>query len=207
MARPERAFIAAAGCAVASVEYRTVRQHATYRDGLADVRAAIDHLAGRADAYGIDRSRIAVWGESAGGYLASMAGLTDPRIRAVVDEFGASDLSHIADGFDPRMRAASPTRATRSTATAPPTPTRSISSDPRHRRSCSCTATTTASSRPRKPCCCTSGVARGRSGQRPLPPHGAGHRRLSLSRGQARQWTSVQVMAIIKDFLDAHLRS
>ena len=87
MARRERAFIAAAGHAVASVEYRTTRRHATYRDGLADVGAAIDHLVSNADAYGIDAARMAVWGESAGGYLASMAGLTDPRIRAVVDEF------------------------------------------------------------------------------------------------------------------------
>jgi NAD(P)-dependent dehydrogenase (short-subunit alcohol dehydrogenase family) len=34
---------------------------------------------------------------------------------------------------------------------------------------------------------------------------GAGHGRLALSRTQARQWTSVQVMTIIKDFLGDHL--
>ncbi len=106
MARRERAFIAAAGYVVASVEYRTVRQDATVTDGLADLRAAIDHLIDQAETYGIDPDRIAVWGESAGGYLASMVGLTDPRIRAVVDEFGASDLSLVADGFDERMHAA-----------------------------------------------------------------------------------------------------
>jgi len=36
---------------------------------------------------------------------------------------------------------------------------------------------------------------------------GAGHGRLARSRRQARQWTSVQVMTIIKVFLDDHLQS
>jgi acetyl esterase/lipase len=106
MGRRERAFIAAAGYAVASVEYRTTRQRATLNDGLADVQAAISHLIGHADEYGIDPDRIAMWGESAGGYLVSLAALTDPRIRAVVDQFGASDLARIADGFDQRMQVA-----------------------------------------------------------------------------------------------------
>ena len=106
MARRERAYVAAAGHAVASIEYRTTRQHATYRDALTDIDAAIKHLTGHADTYGIDPGRIALWGESAGGYLASIAGLTDGRVQAVVDQFGAGDLPHIADGFDPRMRAA-----------------------------------------------------------------------------------------------------
>jgi acetyl esterase/lipase len=44
MARRERAFVAAAGYVVASVEYRTVRQNATVTDGLSDLRDAIDHL-------------------------------------------------------------------------------------------------------------------------------------------------------------------
>jgi len=36
---------------------------------------------------------------------------------------------------------------------------------------------------------------------------GAGHGQLSLTGRQAQQWTSTQVMTIIKDFLDEHLRS
>jgi hypothetical protein len=36
---------------------------------------------------------------------------------------------------------------------------------------------------------------------------GAGHGRLARSRTQARQWTSVQTMTIIKDFLDDHLQA
>jgi pimeloyl-ACP methyl ester carboxylesterase len=36
---------------------------------------------------------------------------------------------------------------------------------------------------------------------------GAGHGRLSLSRRQASQWTSLQLMTVIKDFLGRHLRT
>jgi hypothetical protein len=36
---------------------------------------------------------------------------------------------------------------------------------------------------------------------------GAGHGQLSLTRRQAEQWTSVQVLTIIKIFLDQQLRS
>jgi len=161
MARRERGFIAAAGYAVASVAYRTTRQHATYADGLGDIQSAVGHLIGHADEYGIDPNRVGVWGESAGGYLASLTGLSDPRIRAVVDQFGASDLSHAADGFDRRMHAAlANPRVTRSTDTAPPAPTRSTWSGPAPPRSCSCTATMTASSRPRRPWRCTKPCAR-----------------------------------------------
>jgi acetyl esterase/lipase len=45
------------------------------------VRGAIGHLIGHADEYGIEPSRVAVWGEAAGGYLVSLTGLSDPRIR------------------------------------------------------------------------------------------------------------------------------
>jgi acetyl esterase/lipase len=60
MARRERGFIAAAGYAVASVEYRTTRQHATYGDALTDISSAIGHLTGHADEYGINPGRVAV---------------------------------------------------------------------------------------------------------------------------------------------------
>jgi acetyl esterase/lipase len=207
MARRERGFIAAAGYAVASVAYRTTRQHATIADGLADIQCAIGHLSEHADDYGIDANRVAVWGESAGGYLASLVGLSDPRIRAVVDEFGASDLSHVADGFDPRMHAAfadpshpihrygatnvNPVDLVRPGAPAflllhgdddriiPPTQTLALHDALR---------------------------AVGADSTRYLLT-GAGHGRLALSRTQARQWTSMQVMTVIKDFLDRQLKN
>ncbi len=207
MARRERGFVAAAGYAVASVAYRTTRQHATYTDALTDIRSAIGYLTGHADQYGIDPDRVAVWGESAGGYLASLTGLGDPRVRAVVDQFGASDLAHAADGFDRRMHAAL--------------------ASPRHpiHRYGAADANPIDMIRPGAPAFL---LLHG-DDDRLIPPAqtlalhqalraagadstryllaGAGHGRLARSRTQARQWTSVQAMTIIKDFLDVQLHS
>lgn len=104
-----RRYVASAGYVVASVEYRTTRHGATYVNGVSDIRAAIRFLRAHADEYAIDIDRIAVWGESAGGYLASMVGLTNgdgrlnpdgTTVAAVVDKFGASSLDRLAEGFD-----------------------------------------------------------------------------------------------------------
>ncbi|MFD5074047.1 alpha/beta hydrolase fold domain-containing protein [Streptomyces sp. NPDC058371] len=109
-----RRNVAEAGFAVASVEYRTTLQGAVWTDGVADVKSGIRHLRAHADEYGIDAGRIAVWGESAGGYLAAMVGVTNglsrfdsgdhldrsSEVAAVVDMFGAGDLSAIAADFD-----------------------------------------------------------------------------------------------------------
>jgi len=207
MARRQRAFIGAAGYVVASVGYRTIRQRATYTDGLADIRSAIDALTGRADEYRIDADRIAVWGESAGGYLASMTGLSDPRIRAVVDQFGASDLSHVADGFDAAMQ----------TATADPR-------HPIHRY-----GATAANPIDLVTADAPAFLLLHGDDDRVIPPEqtlalhaalraadavsahylvtGAGHGRLALSRAQTRYWTSRSVMTTVQDFLDRYLRS
>ncbi|MFD3401441.1 prolyl oligopeptidase family serine peptidase [Kribbella sp. NPDC058693] len=101
MAGKQRRYVAAAGFVVASIDYRTTTVGATYRDGLADIAAALAFLRDHAAEYAIDPDHVAVWGESAGGYLASMAGTApDNRIDAVVDFFGASNLAAIADGFE-----------------------------------------------------------------------------------------------------------
>lgn len=65
-----RTYVAEAGFVVASIQYRTVMDGANYRDGIADVKSAIRYLRAHADDYGIDPDKVAVWGESAGGYLA-----------------------------------------------------------------------------------------------------------------------------------------
>ena len=111
-----RRYVAAAGYVVASVEYRTTSHGSIYVDGIADVRAAMGFLRAHADEYGIDPSRVAVWGESAGGYLASMVGVTNRNERldpdgagdvlAVVNKFGGSSLGRLAEGFDPATVAA-----------------------------------------------------------------------------------------------------
>ncbi|MFJ6081411.1 alpha/beta fold hydrolase [Streptomyces sp. NPDC092369] len=114
----ERTYVAEQGYAVASVQYRTTTTGSTYRDGVADVKSAIRYLRAHAGEYGIDTGKVAVWGQSAGGYLAAMVGATSGTkdfvsgddldessdVRAVVDEFGASDLARIADDFDAATR-------------------------------------------------------------------------------------------------------
>jgi acetyl esterase/lipase len=109
-----RTYIAEAGFAVASVQYRTTRDGANYRDGVGDIKSAIRYLRANAGKYGIDAAVVAVWGESAGGYLATMVGVTnhDGRfesganlnqssdVQGVIDDFGASDISKIAADFD-----------------------------------------------------------------------------------------------------------
>jgi acetyl esterase/lipase len=109
-----RTYVAEAGFAVASVQYRTTRDGANYRDGVEDIKAAIRYLRANADKYGIDAARVVVWGESAGGYLAAMVGLTNQNgafeagtnlnqssiVQGIIDDFGASDISKIAADFD-----------------------------------------------------------------------------------------------------------
>jgi acetyl esterase/lipase len=109
-----RTYVAEAGFVVASVEYRTTRDGANYRDGVEDIKAAIRYLRANAGRYGIDASSVAVWGESAGGYLAAMVGVTNDNssfaagdnlnqssdVQGVIDDFGASDVSKIAADFD-----------------------------------------------------------------------------------------------------------
>ena len=207
MGRRERAFVASAGYVVASVEYRTVRRHATYRDALTDIHDAVDHLVANAEGIGIDPARIAVWGESAGGYLASLAGLEDRRITAVVDQFGASDLTRVADGFDPRMREAlaDPKNPIRRYGAMDANPVDLVTAeapaflllhgdDDRIIPPAQTMALHKAL------------LAAGADSTRYLLAD-AGHGRLALSRAQARLWSSERVLTIVTNFLERHLRS
>ncbi|MER8069290.1 prolyl oligopeptidase family serine peptidase [Streptomyces sp. NPDC094034] len=119
----QRTYVAEQGYAVASIEYRTTSDRATYEEGVADVKSAIRYLRAHADEYGIDAGKVAVWGESAGGYLAAMVGTTQgverfdagdhldesSDVQAVVDKFGPSDLARIGADFDTAARQANVT--------------------------------------------------------------------------------------------------
>lgn len=65
------------GFACASVNYR-LSTEAAYPAAVCDVKAAVRFLCRNAEQYGYDAERIAVWGESAGGYLASMCAFSAP---------------------------------------------------------------------------------------------------------------------------------
>ncbi|MER5733629.1 alpha/beta hydrolase [Streptomyces sp. NPDC002138] len=99
-----------AGLALVSIDYRHSLE-APFPAQLHDVKAAIRYVRTFAGDLGIDPDRIGVWGESAGGHLAALAGLVGPdsadgealegahgvgsgdtRVRAVVDWYGVSDL-------------------------------------------------------------------------------------------------------------------
>jgi acetyl esterase/lipase len=67
------AAIAARGYVVASVEYR-LSGEAPFPAAIQDVKAAIRWLRTHASEYGIDPRRAVIWGGSAGGQLAALAG-------------------------------------------------------------------------------------------------------------------------------------
>jgi acetyl esterase/lipase len=90
------AELAAAGFAVASVDYR-LSGEAAFPAPLDDVRVALSWLHEHAGELGLRTDRTALWGESAGGHLAALAGLTAAGVTAVVDWYGPSDLTAIAD--------------------------------------------------------------------------------------------------------------
>jgi acetyl esterase/lipase len=66
---------AQAGLAVASVDYR-LSGEAVWPAQLHDAKAAVRWLRARAAELAVDGSRVAAWGESAGGHLAALLGLT-----------------------------------------------------------------------------------------------------------------------------------
>ncbi len=93
------------GYAVAAINYR-LSQHALWPAQIEDCKAAVRWLRANAAKYGIDANRIASYGQSAGGHLASMLGvMSDVRqfdvgenlkysskVIAVADFFGPTDF-------------------------------------------------------------------------------------------------------------------
>ncbi|MGX1161386.1 acetyl esterase/lipase [Arthrobacter sp. SLBN-100] len=117
-----------AGIACATVDYRHCLE-APFPAQLHDLKAAVRYLREFAGDLGVDPDRFGAWGESAGGHLAAMLGLTGGRedldgglgaqghpsgISAVVDFYGVSSLVDIpstgtpAALFPPALTAAIP---------------------------------------------------------------------------------------------------
>ncbi|WP_254292061.1 alpha/beta hydrolase [Sphingomonas tagetis] len=69
------AAVAVRGYVVASVDYR-LSGEAKFPAQIQDVKAAIRYLRAHAVDYGVDPSRVVVWGGSAGGHLAALAATT-----------------------------------------------------------------------------------------------------------------------------------
>lgn len=98
--------LVAAGFAVASVDYR-LSGEAVFPAQLDDVHAAVRWLRTRAGELDVDPDRIVAWGESAGGHLAALLGLTGDgsptgdgnpsgAVVGVVDWYGPADLTTMA---------------------------------------------------------------------------------------------------------------
>lgn len=96
----------------ACIEYRLIGA-ADYTEIIGDAKAAVRYLRAHADEFNIDKNKIAVIGSSVGGYLATMLGVTSgikkfdfgdnidqsSEVQAVVDFFGPTDLTKIADDY------------------------------------------------------------------------------------------------------------
>lgn len=89
-----RALARQAGCCIASVDYVLAPEH-KFPDPVNDCVAAVEYLAAHGHAYGIDTSRIAVGGSSAGANLAAAAVtlLGSTRIEFVLLQYGVFDTA------------------------------------------------------------------------------------------------------------------
>lgn len=112
-----RMNLAERNCVVASINYRTV-PNARFPQPIEDVKSAIRFLKANAYKFDVDAEKIFVIGDSAGGYLAAFAAVTNDakifnvgdnlnvssKILAAVDLYGISDLTQIAATFPPEVQ-------------------------------------------------------------------------------------------------------
>jgi acetyl esterase/lipase len=103
---PETPMLMDAGFIVASVNYRLSPEF-KFPAHIEDVKCAIRYLRATAGKWNLDPNRIAAWGNSAGGHLAALAGLSNKadgwdvgqylnkssQVQAVVDMYGPTDLT------------------------------------------------------------------------------------------------------------------
>jgi acetyl esterase/lipase len=103
----------AAGIAMASAEYRLSGQ-ALFPAQLHDVRAAIRFLRRHAADFGLDPHAVGLWGASAGGHLAALAGLTGhlAAVPGEEDDAGDASVQAVAEAYGPVDLAAVVTEAT-----------------------------------------------------------------------------------------------
>lgn len=110
---PELMYFAEAGFVVASVEYRTGNED-VFPAPILDAKAAVRFLRAHAADYCIDPEHIFSMGESAGGAIACLLGVTgedrsldqgdwleqSSRVSAVVDYYGLADMTISMEGFE-----------------------------------------------------------------------------------------------------------
>ncbi len=103
---PKAAWLATRGYAVAVIDYR-LSSEALFPAQINDCKAAVRWLRTNAAKFGLDAGHIGAWGESSGGHLSTLLGVTggvadlegdlgnadkSSRVQAVVDFFGPTDF-------------------------------------------------------------------------------------------------------------------
>lgn len=101
MERPMAQRLAEKGIVTIPVEYR-LSLEARYPAAIHDIKAAVRWAKLNADKFGIDTTRIAIEGNSAGGQLAALVGMTgfDPAFEGMVGSFGATSRVHAVVDID-----------------------------------------------------------------------------------------------------------
>lgn len=111
---PRLSELAHLGYVVATCDHRSTAEGALPPSYLVDIKCAIRFLRANADKYGIDPTRVMIFGTSSGGNIAQLVGLTgdDPRyettewegqsdaVKAVISCFGPSNLRTTFRGLD-----------------------------------------------------------------------------------------------------------
>jgi acetyl esterase/lipase len=94
-------YFAQDGFAMASIEYR-LTPAVTFPSNVEDVRTAVRWLKANAAAQGLDPDRICLWGTSAGGHLAAVAGLAPSGTFEGADNLNqASAVRCVLDAYGP----------------------------------------------------------------------------------------------------------
>lgn len=108
-ALPELQYLAEAGYAVASVEYRQSNE-GKFPAGLKDVQAAIRYLVQEAERFRLRMDKIGLMGRSAGGNLATLIAASaakdqaSPQICGVVSMYAISDFTQYYEVMEERRR-------------------------------------------------------------------------------------------------------
>lgn len=132
------------GYLVAAVNYRLAPRY-QFPAQIEDVKCAIRFLRANAVRYGIDAAHIGVWGDSAGGHLAALLGVTDAsdgfegygwydgqsdQVQAVASLYGPTDLAEIYErDKSPHMEHVFGTADPESTVISQASPLTHVSSD------------------------------------------------------------------------------